>query len=292
MQPGPERVPTTPLLTYFRSALFKGPRGKDWGAHRREAASKWIDDASQLAQLFEDSVALVEHEYQNYQPFYPARHTFGVWADKKIPHGERLRGTVDVAARLSKREVWPVATNSQLDFRYLDREIAITRSKPKPLQDPGVTLEVDLFLANAYDRTPILGEVKVKKDQCPFYALIQLLTQAAYAVTPSQRARLALFGSRPDFVLLEAVPGKPSFLDLYVFLVEPPVEYPYKELREAAIELSLKLIADTRVASRIGRIAWIEGAASGSGLALEAIKVAPSLLRLPNRTPIPPLRTS
>jgi hypothetical protein len=47
----------------------------------------------------------------------------------------------------------------------------------------------------------------VKRDQCAF-ALIQLLTQAAYAVTPSQRERLVLFGSWPDFFLSEAMPGQ------------------------------------------------------------------------------------
>ena len=120
-------------------------------------------------------------------------------------------------------------------------------------------LEVDLFLANDYDRTPILSEVKLRKDQCPFYALIQLLTQAAYAVTPSQRERLVLFGSQPDCVLLEAVPEELAWLDLYVLLIDPPHGSPYDDLRVKAIELSHKVIADSSVASRIGCIAWITG---------------------------------
>lgn len=254
---------------------------------RLSEAKKWIDKPGELARYFEDSVAIVEREYRNYQPFYPLRHTFGVRGKTTIPHGEELRATVDVAARLSKREIWQVEGNSQLDFRYLDREIPLARAKPKPKQDPGSLLEVDLFLANAYDRTPILGEIKIGKDECPFYALIQLLTQAAYAVTPSQRERLVLFGSRPDFVLLEAVPGKPAGLDLYVLLIKPPVGYPYDDLRAEAIKLSDKLIADSSVASRIGRIAWIKGTnPPDGGLHLEAIAVAASRLRSPRTTPV------
>jgi hypothetical protein len=232
---------------------------------------------------------MVEREYRNYQPFYPLEHTFGVWADTKIPHGAELRGTVDVAARLSEGAIWKVEGNSKLDFRYLDREIPLARAKPKPKQDPGALLEVDLFLG-AVDRTPILSEVKIREDQCPFYALIQLLTQAAYAVTPSQRERLVLFGSQPDFVLLEAVPGELAWLDLYVLLVDPPRGYPYDDLRIKAIELSHKLIADSSLASRIGCIAWVTGVGVDRperGLAFEALAVAASCLRRPRRRRFP-----
>ncbi len=62
----------------------------------------------------------------------------------------------------------------------------------------------------------------VHGEQCSIYALIQLLTQAAYTVTRSQRERLVLFGSQPEFILSEALPGIPAKLDLYLLLVEPP----------------------------------------------------------------------
>ena len=125
---------------------------------------------------------IVECEYRNYQPFYPGAH---LWTkgDTGIPHGEQLQVTVDMAARLSRREIWQVERTRSSTF---DTSIERSRSpaqSPGPKQDPGDVLEVDLFLANAYDRTPILG-AQAAGDQCPFYALIQLLTQAAYAVTP------------------------------------------------------------------------------------------------------------
>ena len=276
-----------PLLEYFRST-FPKPRGKNWGADRLSAAKAAIAEPARLAQLFEESVRMVEREYRNYQPFHPEAHTFGMRGKTTTAHGDELRATVDVAARLAKREVWKVEGNWQLDFHYLDREIPLARAKPKSKQDPGPLLKVDLFLAANDDRTPILSEIKVRKDECAFYALIQLLTQAAYAVTLSQRERLVLFGSRSDFVLLEAIPGELAWLDLYVLLVEPPVGYPYDDLRVIAIELSHKLIADSSLASRIGCIAWITGTDQPNReLAFEAVAVAASSLRRPGRHRFP-----
>lgn len=271
-EPGAGRVPTTPLLRYFRETLCTSPRGADWGLRRIAEAEAQLADPRPLARAFQASVEVVEREYRNYQPFHPTGHTFGVRGTTGIRHGDELVRTVDVAERLARGVVWHVDGNSELDFRYIDREVPLARARPKPKQDPGALLEVDLFLANDHDRTPILAEVKIGTDECPFYALIQLLTQAAYAVTPSQRERLVLFGSRPEFVLKEAVDGHPAKTDLYVLLVNPPQRMPYTELRERAVALSKKLIALPEIKSRIRRIAWIEGVdASPAGLALKTI---------------------
>jgi hypothetical protein len=256
-QPRADRVPVTRLLQYFRAAPYTGPKGKSWGETRVAEAKRLLAHPAELATLFAESVAIVEAEYRNYQPFYPEYHRFGCAKGKE--HGEPLRATVDVAARLSKREVWAVPDNPQLSFRYLDREIQIARSKPAPPElASGSTLLLDLFLANAQDRTPILCELKLRKDQCALYALIQVLTQAAYAATASQRERLVLFGSRPEFVLREALPNKPATLDLYILLVEKPEVAPYTDIHELAVELSKKLIVNSLVGRRIRRIAWIE----------------------------------
>ena len=271
-EPGAGSVPTTPLLRYFRETLCTSPRGRDWGLRRIAEAEAQLADPRPLARDFHESVEIVEREYRNYQPFHPTGHTFGVRGTSGIRHGDELVRTVDVAERLARRDVWHVDGNSKLDFRYVDREVPLARARPKPKQDPGALLEVDLFLANDYDRTPILAEVKIGTDECPFYALIQLLAQAAYAVTPSQRERLVLFGSRPEFVLKEAVDGQPGKTDLYVLLVNPPQRPPYGELRERAVALGKKLIALPEIKSRIRRIAWIEGVdASPDGLVLKTI---------------------
>jgi hypothetical protein len=271
-EPGAGIVPTTPLLRYFRETLCTSPRGREWGLRRIAESEAQLADPGRLARDFHESVEIIEREYRNYQPFHPTGHAFGERGSSGIRHGDELARTVDVAARLARRDVWQVDGNPKLDFRYIDREVPLARAKPKPKQDQGALLEVDLFLANDQDRTPILAEVKIGTDECPFFALIQLLTQAAYAVTPSQRARLVLFGSRPEFVLKEAVDGKPAKTDLYVMLVNPPDKRPYGELRERAMELSKKLIKQPEIASRIRRIAWIEGVeAPPDGLALKSI---------------------
>jgi len=263
--PGPGEIPDTPLLRYFRSPLFNGPRGKTWGADRIAELTRLLDNSGELASKFADSVADVERCYRNYQPFYPREHTF---------HEDQSRdATVDVARRLATRDVWEVGNNSRLNFRYLDREIEIARSNPGPVKPPGGTLLIDLFLANASDRTPILCEVKRFNDQCAFYGLIQLLTQATYAATASQRERLVLLGSQPAFVLREAIPGKPGRLDLYILLVEPKKGKPYDDISPKAILLSQVLVRDPRVRSKIRRIEWIEGRYDGKdGLVLSDLR--------------------
>jgi hypothetical protein len=285
-KPGPGRIPSTPLLRHFRSPPFSGDKGATWGEDRLTEAKKLLAAPHELAACFEESVEQVEREYSNYQPFYPREHVFGVWDDTKVPHGDKLRGTVDVAERLSRGSIWHVANEKNrdwLDFRYLDREIVLIRARPKPTQEPTTALRVDLLLGNARDRTPILAEVKIKKDQCALYALIQLLTQAAYAVTPSQRERLVLFGSRPEFVLREVVPDEPApRIDLYVLLVEPPDEPPYKELLAQAVTLSKALIREPAITSRVRRIAWIKGVHEPQrSLSLHEIAVASSRLPRP-----------
>lgn len=177
-----------------------------------------------------------------------------------------------------------VADGDRLAFRYLDREIDITRTRPKPERPPDSTLIVDLFLANEHDRTPIPCELKWRKDECALYALIQLLTQAAYAATRSQRERLVLFGSTASFVLQEALPTDPPMLDLYLLLVDPPEGNPHAEILPLAIELSRRLIEDPLVGQRIGRIAWIEAHDDlEQGLTLHNTATAQSKFRKPKR---------
>jgi hypothetical protein len=285
-QPGPSFIPVTPLLEYFQSALFKEARGPGWVETRTAELQRWLSDPDELATLFAESVAIFEDGYRNYQPFYPTEHRFG--DVKGVPHGTNLKSTVDVAARLARQETSAVAagpsTHGQLDVRYLDREIELARAKPAPNKPIGAVksaLVADLFLANAHDRTPILCEVKVANDQCAFYALIQLLTQATYASTRTQRERLVLFGSQPEFVLREAVPHQHATIDLYIMLVNPPGG-PRARICELAIELSNQLLDNERVAARIGRIAWLEGRDDGNrGLSLRAISAKTSQNRRP-----------
>jgi hypothetical protein len=267
------KIPATPMLSYFRKE-FCGAQGAatKLAAKRLPEAERLLKDRRWLPDRFLESVALVEKKYANYQPFYPKGHAFGLKGTSGVKHGTRLDGTVDVAARLSEQESWTVKDAGSLSFRYLDRELVPTRAKPDAKNPLGVELRVDLLLANEVDRTPILCELKVRKDRDSLYALVQLLTQAAYMVTRSQRERLVLFGSRPEFVLKEAPTGKSAPVDLYVMLVESPKDEPWPEITDAAIAVGRAFVRDARVRPYIRRLRWLAGTDDGvGGLTFSAI---------------------
>jgi hypothetical protein len=95
--------------------------------------------------------------YASAEPFYPKVRTL----DREA--GRQLIRTVDVQARLAGR--WHVENDPDLDFVYLDREIVLSRLMRE--QEVGHPLafedqpRCDVLLANAADRTPIIGEIKV-----------------------------------------------------------------------------------------------------------------------------------
>lgn len=92
-----------------------------------------------------------------------------------------------------------------LDFIYIEREIS-------PLRTPGgIPYEtgksgkssgiggLDFIGWNIKDNLPILGEIKVKNDENPFFAIIQLLTYLSELSSPNQVKRInytELFGKR------------------------------------------------------------------------------------------------
>jgi len=269
-------IPTTQMLKYLQGPPFTGRQGPPavWGPKYLERATKLLENPEWLLAAFDASVTEFAQAYRNYQPFRPVEKHFGAWADTKIPHGQSLRGTTDVAYRLAEKPRWDVEGGPKLSFRYLDREIVIAHAKPRPnpSNPKQASLRVDLILGNETTRAPILCEVKVKNDRNAFYALIQLLTHASYGVTPSQRERLVLYGSQRDFILKQAIPGRPATIDLYVMFVDQPSDEWHQKILMKSIALSRKLMSDERVRSRIGKIAWIEGEDDGSqGLTLRAL---------------------
>jgi len=71
------------------------------------------------------------------------------------------------------------------EFDYVDHEIHYLRAASKKEQN--VTASID-YIATA-GSVPILGEIKWKIDQNPFYAFIQLLTYLSEFATPNQVQR-------------------------------------------------------------------------------------------------------
>ena len=249
----PIHIPETSLLRYFRDTVA----AKGVGTADRLAQAKQLLAAPEtLTVMFADSLEQFS-AYRNDQPFRPAGATFGA-KPSGVLHGAELRSTVDVAQRLSRRGVWTVAEDSRLNFAYLDRELELARCRPAPTYPRCGKLILDLLLVNVRDRIPILCELKIRSDKDAFYALIQLLAQAVYALTPHQRARLCLYGSRADRVIAEAVPGKPALADLYILLHEPPQTGHHPETRKTAIALSHAIAKEPAIRSVIRRVSWLE----------------------------------
>lgn len=95
------------------------------------------------------------------------------------------------------------------EFNYLEREVPHLRARNLEEQNHKAWID---YVACTDDR-PILGEIKWKGDENPFYAFIQLLTYLSEMATPKQieRARkYQLFGAGLNT-------GSP--FDLHIFLV-------------------------------------------------------------------------
>jgi hypothetical protein len=80
-------------------------------------------------------------------------------------------------------------------FEYMEREVSPLRtthaiySNNLPAKSSG-TGGLDFIGWNTSRNLPVLGEIKVKEDQNPFYALIQLLTYLSEISTPNQIDRI------------------------------------------------------------------------------------------------------
>src|SRR6185437_7710696 len=93
------------------------------------------------------------------------------------------------------------ATDGGLRFHYVDREVSPRRSSKntgpwlfadgRPGTESGAG-GMDLLLSVEDERgpCPVVGEIKVGRDETPFFALIQAMTYAAEICTPNQGARL------------------------------------------------------------------------------------------------------
>lgn len=113
------------------------------------------------------------------------------------------------------------------------------------------------MLANAdpADRTPILGEVKVRRDKEPFAALVQLLAYIAHLSTPSQYARLRTH--LPAAGYPEADPPRfDGYLLLYEFGQSPNTWL--DPLMEQSTLVSQGLMANPDVRRHIRRLVCLD----------------------------------
>jgi hypothetical protein len=118
-----------------------------------------------------------------------------------------------------------------------------------------------VLLADAADRTPVVGEFKLPGDMDPFFALVQALACAAHLATPNQYERMRRHLDRVRFPELSGA----LRLDVCVLFVDPPGYDPAQppkgrymaDLKAAAETLAPKLLAQDALATTVRRIAGL-----------------------------------
>lgn len=237
--------------------LYTGLHGTSQGDQITEA-SKLVEEPGRVARAFAEERRRFESFAAN-EPFYPAG------TRKPLPeHVSEIRRTPQLAALLRRPPVWEVVGHSELGFRYVDREIATSRTTKG--SDGKRPLSIDLLLANAEDRTPIVGELKLGGDQNAFYALIQGLVHAARLASPKQLERLRRFYA--DHFARQQPSGA---VDLYVVLHDAPTAGTRPELFELARTLAGELVQDAEVTRHVRRIACIVAQTDAEPLRFDAL---------------------
>jgi hypothetical protein len=221
---------------------------------RLDLAEILLAAPSMIAEAFTRTIEAMS-PYDNHEPFYPRR--------REHRPGPNLAATKDLALRLGPRpEHHHVEGTAELgleqddlDFSYLDRELLITRTTAARRQDgfapPDHALRLDVLLASN-DGSPVVGEIKIKRDRDLTYALIQALACVSLLATAHQRARLQThYGER-----LET--GGPRRFGIYLIAVPRTDGDTFlTDLDRIALKLagaSLKLEPITAVVDRVALI--------------------------------------
>lgn len=250
-------TPLTEMLGLYRGLAARGQSGLT--AHLA-LAKDWCENPRKLAVPFLLSVAQFSRYSNDQQSFHE---------DPLAPDHEESDATrtADFADWLKTSETWPVDKAPELAFRYVDRELDCMRT------NPGVNLEngkpstkallLDLLLANVTDGTPIVAELKIRKDKNPFYGLVQALAATAVLVTAAQRTRL-----RNVYGLDAALRIGGPYVDVYVILFEPhaPREGTWLKILERSLALADGLVAQPEVSALVRRIEFLYAERGHNGL--------------------------
>jgi len=199
-------------------------------------------------------------------PFHPSRTRKSIRAIHEGPRRdprERYPRGHELAADMWRQRHWDVADRPDLSFYYLDREIipARTEKAGKGVIESKV-ISADLLLVNASpdDWTPIVGEIKVRKDENPMLALVQVLTAAAQLSTKRQRKRVR--DNYSDFFGKSAV----DLLDVYVVSYSPSKKGKLLDLYKSAVALAGEIHETGSLNQWIRNIEFLEARAEDGQL--------------------------
>lgn len=200
-------VPCTPIYRRYRDLKTLSH------VSRLDVADQLVAAPEILAQEFAQSIAAFSTGYRNDTPFFPA---------KRFPRAPTTAGAIndstDLAWFVKQQHTLPVIDNPALGVDWVSYEVSIIRTRDKARFDDeqrsvaGRALRPDLLLVNPVTGTPVVGEVKIGRDE-PFVAAVQLLTYIAHLVTPSQHARLV-----KHFPDAQYRPEDPPRVDAYLLL--------------------------------------------------------------------------
>lgn len=281
----PHRVlPTTPLLTRYRELRRKSER------RRLKYAETLLGEPSRFGAEFAETVERFARYRNAAEPFYRIA--------REVKVGEGFGRTPDVILRLEPlgiieprdspdrrslalgRRIVDVPAR-ELSFEYVDRELLIHRTmSPARWEDQPDKrsarggLRLDVLLAAAEERRPVVGELKTPGDMDPFFALFQALACAAHLATPSQYERMRHHSKRGRF---PGIGEGPIQLDVYVLFVRPEEEtrHRYQDgLRKATEDLAPRLLALDEVARSIRRIVAVDLDRSSAGKVTASIRHA------------------
>jgi hypothetical protein len=217
-------------------------------------------DPRHLAGRFERSVNFASGLTPTGEAFYETKRTPLI---DPPPPARCLGTTLAFASYLGAQKTLSVAGVTELDFFYLDREIFPLRSKGSPRQP---RRSLDLLLANASDRRPIVAELKIRGDRPTYYAFIQLLMLTSALYAPPQLQRLHKHKASANLIWDEDGP----IGDMYLIAYEPPARGKFRERSfEATKEISKRLVGESEVGRVVRRIVYLEASATNGALAFE-----------------------
>jgi hypothetical protein len=241
-------VPYTSILRRYRQTTALP------GAERLALAERLSEDATPLAREFAESVAAFAAGYRNKARFRPVRRY------PRPPRQAGIANGADLAWYTQRQRELPVENAMDLTAEYVDYELSILSTDGDARFDDaeqttaGRALKVDLLLANAEDRTPIVGEVKRGRDKDPFTGLVQLLAYIAHLATPSQYERLRTQLPEGRF------PDREPRLDGYVLLYEFGKERNtyLDDLLHASAKVAAAVMKTPEVTTRVRRLACLD----------------------------------
>ncbi|MBA3382739.1 MAG: hypothetical protein H0T97_12885 [Actinobacteria bacterium] len=242
-------IPRTTIQRYYQRVC------KMNYAQRSVLARELIADPQPLVAEFTSGIEAFRR-YGNPEGFYSNKNRAPKAPD---PIGQ-ITKTHHVAWYLREQALLEVGNTPRLNAEYLDYEIRPARTTNRAhFDDDGGSwrsgMMVDLLLVSSDNRTPIVGELKIRSDKDPFTALIQMLAGAVHLATRDQYERLRKFMPTGAFPPTEQ-PRLDGYVLLYQFLETPQADL--ETLDRHADELSALLMNHTAITTHLRRIACVD----------------------------------